>query len=442
MTTTTPAEAIRTQAPSMLRAVPSRESEFLGNAIAFVLPTMMFVEVRMVGRLFLSEIVLLCLLPFLLMRRGNLVLERLPRKLLLLGLAWLLSQILTDAIRNTPFEDWSRGWSKIVFLLVNFAAIYVYLDRKETRFVLFAVGIAVGQILVYFFNPNVYADDFPWKFGYGTAITMLCALASQVRFLGRRLPPSPVLALLGVLNFYMGFRSLGLICLLTGWVLWLKHSSRVKLRTFKSSQVALFVVLSAIAAWGIANLYEYGARDGWLGDNEQKKYLAQSAGDLGILLGGRTQILGSGQAIYDSPLIGHGSWAKDPKYSDILTSALEQHDYEVQGESDTDLIPSHSYIMGAWVEAGVVGAIFWIWLFFLTARTLIRSQLPNSPLSVLTALTAFNLLWNIPFSPFGAEARLYTAYDLSLMIFVLTLPGVPLFNRRSRRENLARHDLV
>jgi hypothetical protein len=125
MNTAASGEASVTRAQSLPRAAWSNEPEFLANAIAFALPTMMFVEVRMVGRLFLTEIILICMLPFLMMRRGSLLLDRLPRKLLILGLAWLLSQILTDAIRSTPFEDWSRGWSKIVFLLTNFAAIHL-----------------------------------------------------------------------------------------------------------------------------------------------------------------------------------------------------------------------------------------------------------------------------------------------------------------------------
>jgi hypothetical protein len=158
-----------------------------------------------------------------------------------------------------------------------------------------------------------------------------------------------------------------------------------------------------------------------LGDDARDKYLIQSSGDMGVLLGARAEILASAQAIIDSPVIGHGSWAKDPKYADILVSSLGQHGYEIQGESESDLIPSHSYIMGAWVEAGVVGAIFWFWALMLAVRSLVATQRGDSALALLVVFVAFNLLWNIPFSPFGAEARLYTAYYLSLMIFALTL---------------------
>jgi hypothetical protein len=72
-------------------------------------------------------------------------------------------------------------------------------------------------------------------------------------------------------------------------------------------------VAMRVAIYGITVLYEYGASEGWLGDEAREKYLIQSSGDMGILLGGRTQILASAQAIIDSPVIGHGSRAKDSK---------------------------------------------------------------------------------------------------------------------------------
>jgi hypothetical protein len=93
----------------------------------------------------------------------------------------------------------------------------------------------------------------------------------------------------------------------------------------------------------------------------------------------------------------------------------------MQGESESDLIPTHSYILGAWVEAGFVGAIFWFWVLVLTVRALIATYGIKSTLVPLIAFAAFNMLWDIPFSPFGAEGRLYAAYDLSLMLFALTL---------------------
>lgn len=429
MSTEVFAERCATRPVLRRSATQSPRYDFLGNAFACLIPMLTF-EVELIGRLFLSEILLLCMLPFLLMARGRLLLAPLPRKLLLFGLAWLLSQILTDVIRATPFEDWSRGWAKIVFLLLNFSAIYLYFNGKEKRFVLFAVGGALGLVLAYFLNPNIYTEGNPWKFGYGSAITLLAVLATQARIFERRnWLSSTIIVGVGALNFYMGYRSLGLICLLTGGFVSLKQSNRFGLNKMKRGEVAMLIFLGGVAIYGVMALYDYGASEGWLGDDARAKYLMQSSGDMGILLGGRSEILSSAQAVIDSPIIGHGSWAKDPKYVEMMVDILRQQGYEIQGEAQSELIASHSFILGTWVEAGILGAIFWLWALVITARALIATHGANSAMAPLIAFVAFGLLWSIPFSPFGGEARLHVAYDLSLMMFALTLPR-PSMKRR------------
>jgi len=387
---------------------------------------LVFIEVQFIGRLFLSEILLLCMLPSLLLVRGRLLFAPLPKKFILLGLAWLLSQIVTDIVRNTPFEDWSRGWSKIIFLLLNFSAIYLYLNGKEKRFFFFASGIALGQALIYFFNPNGYTEDDPWKFGYGMAITLLVVLASQIKvFKGRTFPPSPIIFGVGILNFFMGFRSLGMICLLVAVYVAVKQSNLLGRKRMGRNTIWLLLLWGIFMVYGITALYGYSVNEGWLGDDALQKYSVQSSGNLGILLGGRAEILASSQAIIDSPVIGHGSWAKDRKYADLLAYALSQQGYDNASQSKVDLIPTHSYMIGAWVEAGIVGAVFWLWALMLTARALLATYNSNTVLLPLTAFVAFNLIWDIPFSPFGALARVYAAYYLALMMFVLTLPNSP-----------------
>jgi hypothetical protein len=412
-------------APSVDRmsASQSPRSDFLGNAFACFIPMLMFIEVNIVGRLFLVEILLLCMLPFLLMARGRLLFAHLPRKVILLGLAWLMAQIVTDVIRDTPFEDWSRGWSKISFLLLNFSAIYLYLNGKEKRFFMFAIGIALGQILDYFLNPHIHAEGHPWKFGYGAAITLLVVLASQIKvFEGRKLLSSAIILGVGSLNLYMGFRSFGLICLLAAGFVAVNQSNIVGRKKLRRGTGAILILLGGFTIYGITGLLGYASTAGWLGDEASEKYLIQSSGDLGILVGGRNEILASSQAIIDSPIVGHGSWAKNQEYADLLVYALRQQGYNISGEAQSDAIPSHSYIMGAWVEAGIVGAIFWLWALVLIVRALLATLSNNSAMAPLIAFGAFHLLWNIPFSPFGAEERMYAAYYLVLMIFALTLP--------------------
>lgn len=391
-------------------------SDILGGLLACLLPTLMFIEVEVGGRLFLSEILLVVLAPLLISMRGRLLASGLPRQLLMLGALWLMAQILTDEIRGTPFADWSRGWAKIALVSINFISIYLLLNGSRFRYLMFAAGIALGQILGYFYNPNEYAYDYPWKFGYGTAVTLLVILAaSSLSRAGRILSAGTMLAM-GAVNFYMGFRSLGLICLLGGCVLLLMRPRRSL-----SDNPVRTAVLAGIAMVGVVFFYEYGASQGYFGEQEQEKYRWQSSGTMGVVVGARSEILASAKAVKDSPLIGHGSWAKNPKYVFAMADELEEQGYEVHGVLESDLIPSHSYLMGAWVEAGIVGAIFWVFGLILTVRVLFGMRGIDPILAPLLAFEAFNFLWAIPFSPFGAEARLHAAFDLALMIYAMSL---------------------
>ena len=97
------------------------------------------------------------------------------------------------------------------------------------------------------------------------------------------------------------------------------------------------------------------------------------------------------------------------------------YDYEAVDDGDTNLIPTHSYLFGAWVEAGIVGAVFWLWVLLLPVKLLITMRQFNSSLRIFLGFVAFSLIWDILFSPLGAEGRVYAPYNIVLLMFGTTL---------------------
>ncbi|QWE02847.1 hypothetical protein ICV90_01785 [Polynucleobacter sp. JS-JIR-II-b4] len=323
----------------------------------------------------------------------------------------------------TPFEDWTRGWSKIIFLLTDFIAIYLLIDNRVNRYLLFALGLAFGKLLTFYFNPNIYAIDEPWKFGYGAAITILAVIYVQLGISKRSvLYNISILIILAFANIFMGFRSLGAVCLATAIMFYVLINNQNKVVRIKFKNIVFLLTLGIISFFIFYKMYEYMALSGLLGAVQEDKFLNQSSGDFGFLLGGRNELFASVQAVIDSPLIGHGSWAKDPKYRDIMFDALIEHGYISDNLiiNDNDLIPSHSHIMGAWVEAGLMGALFWIWTVSISFKTLSRLLAGPNPLFILASFFTIGFIWDIIFSPLGAEARVNDAFTLSLMIYVLT----------------------
>jgi hypothetical protein len=380
----------------------------------FVVPFTLFIEIPIVGRMFLSELVLFCLLPGLLASRGNLLRERLPKRMLAFGAIWLVMQVYTDVTHATAFEDWSRGWSKIIFFLINFSAIYLLLDGSRRRMMLFAAGLAVGGIAQYFFSPSIYAGEFPWKFGLGGPITLLLALLAQ----SERTPRGRALLLLALAcgaNLMFGFRSMAAFCFVTVvFVLGQERARRVKFHTL--------VLAFTATAYAMSQLYGCLASEGVLGDDAKQKYEMQSAGEFGLVLGARVELFASTQAVIDSPLIGHGSWAKDFKYVDVLNERLADFGYELTTDPDNELVPSHSYFMGAWVESGIAGALFWLWIFVVVLGAFRSSLIDGGGVPILAVFLGTQLVWNIFLSPFGAEARIQAAYMIALMMFTTRGP--------------------
>jgi hypothetical protein len=140
------------------------------------------------------------------------------------------------------------------------------------------------------------------------------------------------------------------------------------------------------------------------------------------LLGGRPELLSELPAIYDSPILGHGSWSKDPIYLIEEHQALKLLGYGEEAkllfrdELRQGFIPAHSYFFQAWVDAGILGAVFWGWMFILTARVMLRVYPAAALLLPVVSYLGFYLLWNIPFSPYGTAPRLTFPYSIVMMI--------------------------
>jgi hypothetical protein len=399
------------------------------DALCFVVPSLSCIEVNLIGRMFITELALLCLLPFLILRRGALLKDKLPRMVLLLGAAWFASQVITDLIRNVQMDDLLRGWAKIAFTIINFSALYLLMDRKPRRFVLYSAGMATGFLLQTHTTPDPGFGVDPWKFGYSypfTSYGVVAAVFIQNLAAGRWIAPA-VLIILGVVNFYMGTRSVGLTLFMGAGLLLFKDLGRNFLAHHTKLVIVAAVILGCVGLWGVIQGYEYAAASGFLGPDAQEKYETQTSGDLPLILSGRPEIVGAVMAIADSPILGHGSWAKDKEYVIQLMETMQRLGVEFRIDTKDDpeyseLIPSHSHLFGAWVEAGVLGAVFWTFALVITGRALlVFLTSERNWLDPLIVQSILEITWTILFSPYGAQQRFFTPFLLVFLIWVVQL---------------------
>lgn len=399
-----------------------RKYSLLGDVLSLIAPLFIWWKVNIGGQLYGAEFILLMILPILLAMRGRLLRVGRPKYILLLGIAWFISQILTDLVAVTPFENLIRGWSKIIFLLTNFAAIYLLMIGNVRRMYYFAFGLAVGIILSYYTNPHIYEDIYYWKFSIGFPVSVLIMILLHRKRLSFTLKIMIIL-ILSSINFYMDARYLGVMVLLTGvYISFYPILSSTGDKKINTNVIILGLVTVITSLYVVTETYSIAASQGYLGERAKVKFERQSSGVFGVLIGGRLEIFSSFSAIVDSPILGHGSWARNQKYIDILMKKMDEYGYDDTVEYQSVVIPTHSHLFGAWVYSGIMGAIFWLYTLIITIKAMLNTRLPPDILPLI-AFIGFCFIWSILFSPFGAEERLYGAFYISSMIVSLDLYG-------------------
>lgn len=400
------------------------------DAVAFVIPMAMLIQINLVGTLLGSDLLSLGLVALYFVsesRRKELF--GLPKVLLLAYAFWLLGAILTDIYRDTPFDDLARGWSKIVFFGLCVSALCMVSLGRLSVLRACLLGICAAWLVKSAFFPNDYILEYPWKFGYSQAITPLVAILASMPFIQRRfglLGGAVSLLSIAAVNLMFDFRSMFGIAAAAGLFCVLKYALDVHpalRRRLSPASFAAIVLLGLGIAQGLISVYETAAGSGALGLDARDRYQTQSASDVGFLLSGRGEGLVSTQAIVDSPILGHGSWARDVTYVALLVDKLEELGLPIQGNVfANDLIPAHSHLLGSWVEAGIGGGLFWAIVLGLGIVGLYRTlKLDNAPTPFLAFFLIF-MFWDVLFSPFGQEQRFLIASKIAITLWVLRQP--------------------
>lgn len=417
---------------------PLGSKELGARLLAFAIPVMIAIEVPGLGTIYLAELCLIGLLPVLLVLRGRRLQSRVLGFILALGLVYFGAQVLTDVVRETPFADYARGWSRILFLLFSFVSTYLLIGNDRARLLCYAGGLVVGATLYLILNNPISAIG--WKFGFaGPTTTLLLIGFSLIPVLRspRSLVGPMIMIALGAFSGFMNYRSWGGVLMVSAAFLAIPACLRLfglRPKPLSYGRLMITGVLLLATGFGALKLYGLAAESGMLGERSQQKYETQSAlGDLGILLGGRSESLVTVQAIQDSPIIGHGSWAKDRYYAELRQVMLYRLGFVNRFiEPENDLIPTHSHLLGSWVEAGIGGALFWMGMLALIVGALRRLYASDDPLRPYLVFLMFLFIWDILFSPFGAQRRLTNGFLMVAMLFALNASAMNWRRRRSQ----------
>ena len=393
----------------------------LVKLLCFLAPMMVGIEFDLAGGLFAAEIVLpICACTQILFKKnsGN---DKYFQITIIIGIVYLFGLFVSDIWNQSSYDQYSRGWARVVVFLINFSSIYILVDNHRSRLLLFAAGLAAGRIWLSLdtFDGEVIA----WKLGLAKPITLLLFIALVIiPFLnGPRNFLSPILLILvGFANIVADFRSLGGVLIVVGALMGFSALTRSVKKGGKGNRASPALALTVVAFFSVTAayyFYSYAADNDWLSERGKDKFETQvEQSDAPLLIAGRNELLVSLEAIMDAPILGHGSWPDDPYYAEKLASLRYDYGFSNAASSTSDLIPTHSHLFGGWVEAGLAGGGFWTLILFLVGRALSRSIQGHSHMRPLYIYCSVLLIWDILFSPFAGFRRVESAF---LIIVVL-----------------------
>lgn len=419
--------------------------ELLASAVIVCVALSVLLEVSVGGRLALAEAALLLALPglFIALRPR---LDRTAWALLTAATVWLCALVLTDVIRGTEFRDYVRGWARIAFLVIDFLALYWLLTTPRRALVwllAFSVGVALKAALIHT-EPGTQ-----WKFGLGAgaffALVALVLLADRShRHAAESVSPAAidVLVLLAVaatgVSLWLNARSSALAFLLAAMLLTLCRADAVRrvLGRWMTRRLWLVPIVVLAVLYGLGRTYVAATEAGLLGEEARARLQMQTldATDpvIGLIAGGRGEFFASARAIADSPLIGHGSWARSAEYYGIYVDSLRRMGsdqmallMEYLGRRDGHVLPTHSHVLGAWVEAGLIGAAFWLFVAITLVRACLRALPHPTAIGAILLCALPGQLWALAFSPIGADGRLFWALLLVACCRVLSADESP-----------------
>ena len=416
--------------PKVWIAAPPKHAQFAkyaGDVFVCLVGLTSPFAFHFVGDVPIGEALLICALPVLVILGGRRALKPQLRPVYVLMTLWLLGLVIADAYNHTNITDRMRGSALIIFFGLDLLGMSILLGQNERRKLLYFVGSTIGALAQVKLQPSPAVVDYPWKFGYAWG-TMQAVLLISCYFYarGKQFLASLCLVAIILVNLLLNFRSPVLYLLITLVLIFPVIPERIgSLQILPAGKVARTAVMMilALSAGQVADfLIEFVTQAGYISEEARVKNEAQIKGG-NLLLGGRPEFMIGLRAALDSPIIGHGSWAKDLKYFEMLTDAMIESGalaYTPDFEEDTDgLIPGHSHIITEWVWAGIAAPIFWLYILAMIFRATVRVTILKPALAPLYTFIMIATVWSILFSPFAFDRRMSEAVLIVIMADLL-----------------------
>jgi hypothetical protein len=359
---------------------------------------------NIIGTISLSELFLFVFAVFLFFR-GKILYLRYPilKKISILYLGLIASQILSETLLYNSFNNASRGIMVSVVSYLHLVFLFFFFT-KDKKIILFGLAGIVLRMLIFqsAFEGNLEGvlegiDVSFLKFYLVYIITIPLLIVTVLMWKEKR-KMTFSLIVIGLIIIVLGARSGGLIFTLTGGVAYLVVINK----KINRKQLLQLLFIVSVVGYGLYAIYVQEVLSGKIksGNSEvQLQRVKDPYNPINLIMTGRAETFIGWIAFMDKPILGHGTWAKDPSWKYHQLYYLFNSDNTPRDANVTDVIPAHSVLIAAGMYNGVLAFIFMFSILFFFVKTGFNSLNKRNPYMIIVIWGLSNLVWEGLFGP-------------------------------------------
>lgn len=403
-------------------AQTQRKKSVRASLIAFGLGLMQAIQLPVIGYISLLELCFMAAVPFIVFTSQPFSTPQSVMRLVYLMIAYGALGLVVDVATEAEPLEAARQVVSAYLMIACLLCIAMLCVRWLGHFRWFLAGYGLWPVLKLVLGPEIaggqeiwYAQ--PWSYGLGTGlpILVLCILPDAAGR-GPRIAAAAVLLVFVAVGLLHDDRSTALLTLIVAAVLIaLRPESERGFIVTPARWTAAAIVAAFAGGAGLA-AYATLAGSGALGPEAQATYQQQFDNPYGAAVAIRPDFVVGLEAVARRPLFGYGSTQEGAaefiarRAQLVLQRGLGDRDFSLITRGK---IPSHSILLNAWIQVGVLGGLLWLYLLAMTITTIPMAATSSSPLGLVCLYLCLVNAWVILFSP--GPARIDVALGLAVM---------------------------
>ena len=403
----------------------------------FLLGLFSATQIRVVGSIGISELLVYVLAPFVFMRDYQKLKHDKFMPILFLAMSAMVGCVIACWHNSTPIPAALRGFATAYSVFAIPVVLHGLLRNNIMGFRWMLLGMAISGIITIFafYNSAELAKS------TGMAADTTSDLRSGELFWLSHFGAWPILPVQGwylatpmpyaiiaplIMTGYTIFvsasgRSAILTALLASVLILLGGKNRKRLRQLQKN-IVYVGILCVVVLGAMASLYKYAGKAGLLNKQAQQKYENQMKiktkgfSPLKMIMAGRLEFFVGLYECLQSPIIGYGPWAIDTEgiYEEFLRKYGDPEDYDDYTKyqhylarayytRSYVLIGGHSHILQFWLSYGILGLPYWLYVIYLIIQFFRRYLSVCPQFYGFFIVFSSSFLWDVFFNPFAAR---------------------------------------